>query len=1019
MRHTVLPLIKHISSTISHSTHSSPRVGDGMRADFSTPKSAFSTQSPSDSLYSGRDPYEPSSTRTTPLRPKINLKRRTQISPNETCCFCLEPVIICFDGEEFLELTCGHFIHFDCMVELHESEKEQLFPSSKDNLFDADLESSFSVICPICAKKAFCAHGELEDKLLKTKLLNSAKAWISTDLQSETATPTSAPELPETQFTMSDSSFTPLKTPESQIGDRFWDNMKEQVVTAPQKSSDSSQEPLSATMPLFAEKSSLCLPSPSTVDTSSSLSNPKLVKVSLNPEETCISLDDMSADGHNEYLLSAVINIKTAAFEPLPINQPKTEKIITDVNKSKILNSLLDVLKSRLSENDQQKLDVANFGPLVLFDYMNSISYTGVSYHWPLIMLFEFALIVLNSEASEVILAQKLGEGDIISSVYTNHKNDTILINMTTLQLPEIRLETDGKVMLQKWSNVLKHFVNNDQCEIPNRADATVIGAKFHGNGPSDHVPCVLMTTNAWSLISDRDDSIPDEIQKINKLESNGLELPFEYINKRLPKPERASLKLILVLPMVKSKESELTDGQYASKIRQVIKCVFDKLEDGDSVGLVFVGQKALQDSNLGHYYGLVGKSWPGWKDILSSITAESVSQHEEGNSQWTEGLKYVNTLLKVGFEQEDKTIRHLIFVTTQAIDDSCFSIPAFMENEHNIQNPFCETSQPNKTSVSIDMAINQICSKYHASFSSILMADEFRYTLSQYMTNHQVLNGTKADMKYNNFLREFLVLDLADLEATVESILGHLNNATVKNLDISLATPSGIELREFEFDGEMVKSESSDSLRIHIINLESGYNVSLMFKVAIQLDRLDHKILEKGGKVSVAVAKSSMLALQSTAEVCTISPLDIRIMPVGKNIDATQLNLTIRNSFDVRDVELPIVSGSRSVKDVCFMKRKMQFMVLDVLKKYIFGASKFDHAQKEAIMVHITDLVSKLDNLEISCNHSGGSSMGIDVFKNWVNTLTELLEECKEGYSLRNYQLSNYRCFNYYLRTV
>ncbi|KAF6014550.1 hypothetical protein HII12_001374 [Brettanomyces bruxellensis] len=930
MRHTVLPLIKHISSTISHSTHSSPRVGDGMRADFSTPKSAFSTQSPSDSLYSGRDPYEPSSTRTTPLRPKINLKRRTQISPNETCCFCLEPVIICFDGEEFLELTCGHFIHFDCMVELHESEKEQLFPSSKDNLFDADLESSFSVICPICAKKAFCAHGELEDKLLKTKLLNSAKAWISTDLQSETATPTSAPELPETQFTMSDSSFTPLKTPEN-----------------------SSQEPLSATMPLFAEKSSLCLPSPSTVDTSSSLSNPKLVKVSLNPEETCISLDDMSADGHNEYLLSAVINIKTAAFEPLPINQPKTEKIITDVNKSKILNSLLDVLKSRLSENDQQKLDVANFGPLVLFDYMNSISYTGVSYHWPLIMLFEFALIVLNSEASEVILAQKLGEGDIISSVYTNHKNDTILINMTTLQLPEIRLETDGKVMLQKWSNVLKHFVNNDQCEIPNRADATVIGAKFHGNGPSDHVPCVLMTTNAWSLISDRDDSIPDEIQKINKLESNGLELPFEYINKRLPKPERASLKLILVLPMVKSKESELTDGQYASKIRQVIKCVFDKLEDGDSVGLVFVGQKALQDM---------------------------FSQHEEGNSQWTEGLKYVNTLLKVGFEQEDKTIRHLIFVTTQAIDDSCFSIPAFMENEHNIQNPFCETSQPNKTSVSIDMAINQICSKYHASFSSILMADEFRYTLSQYMTNHQVLNGTKADMKYNNFLREFLVLDLADLEATVESILGHLNNATVKNLDISLATPSGIELREFEFDGEMVKSESSDSLRIHIINLESGYNVSLMFKVAIQLDRLDHKILEKGGKVSVAVAKSSMLALQSTAEV---------------------------------------FSGSRSVKDVCFMKRKMQFMVLDVLKKYIFGASKFDHAQKEAIMVHITDLVSKLDNLEISCNHSGGSSMGIDVFKNWVNTLTELLEECKEGYSLRNYQLSNYRCFNYYLRTV
>jgi len=1029
MRHKVLPLIKHLSSTFSHSAHSSPRVDDGLFTNYSTPKSNFSLQSPSDSLYSTRDPFEPSSTQTTPLRPRITLKKRAQISPNEACCFCLEPVTICFDGEEFIQLTCGHFIHFDCLVELRESEKEETVYSPKEELAEVDAEASFSVVCPLCTKDVSCTSGELEDKLLKIKLLNTAKAWVSADLPTETVTPTTAnfnaSEIPEMHSSVSSSSFTPLRTPENQIGDRFWDSMKEQVITTPQMSSDSLQKPSSATIPLFAEKSSLCLPSPSTADSTASLSNPKLFKVSLNPEETCISLGNISERDSNEYILSSVVNVKTAAFEPLPVNQPKGEKIITDVNKSKILNSLLDVLKLRLSEDDLQKLDIVNLGSLVLFDYMNSISYTGVSYHWPLIILFEFALVVLSSEANEVILAQKLDRGDIISSVYANHNNDTILINTSTLQLPEIRLETDGKVILQKWTNVLKHFVNNSQLEISDETNSHYIpsaeykGINFESNSPGDYVPCVLMSTNAWSLIPDGDNSIPDDILKINKLESSGLELPFEYVNKRLSKPDSTPLKLILVLPMVNNKDSGSTKGEYANNICQAITGVLDRLEDHDEIGLVFIGQRTSEDNYLGHYYGMVGRKWSGWRNVLDSINAESVSDHKEGTLQWSEGLKYVNTLLRVGFEKNDNMIRHLIFVTTEVIKDPCFSIQDFMVCQHEIKNPFSETPQRNKAFVPIHTAITQVCSKYHTSFSSILMADEFKYSLTQYAINHQALNNLSAEEGYNNWLREYLVLDVSDLKNTIGKILEKLSNATVRSIDISLATPSGVELREFEFNGEMTKLRSDSSFRIHLINLESGYNECLMFKVAINLDRLDHKILEKGGKVSIAVAKTSMQTLQSTTDVNTISPLDIRVMPAGKNINATPLNLTIRNSYDIRDVELPIVSGLKSVKDIYFIKREMQLSVIEVLKNVVFCTTKFDHARKETIIVQLTGLVNELEKSADAFNHSSTSIMDIEKFKSRVSSLTELLEECKDGYSLRNYQLSNYKFFNYYLQTI
>ncbi|QPG77313.1 hypothetical protein FOA43_004722 [Brettanomyces nanus] len=881
-------------------------------------------------------------------------------------------------------------------------------------------------MCPECITLTSCKSAGLKEKLEQADLVGDGRLH---SLLADLGTPTGFPQILTPIVDTASKVELPLETPTEQIGNKYWQthddsvdkiNQEEHMYAFPSSFLGETPPPFSATEPLFAEDLSnfTSLPSPSTMSNTDSFNDAQMVKVLLAPEKSSFDPNEVGAIVDGKRKMSCVFNVKTAEYEPPPLSLSKELQLITDINKTKITNTVWGILESRLSASDFQEVDITNIGKLVLLDYMEKVRFNGEDfYKEPLVILFESALVVLNNTASEVILMQAIDVDDRISSVYADEANESIIINFTILQLPEICFDTGSKIILQKWTKILKILMATANSRDNDSSEMATFWQPQKASAVSNHIPLIQVSTNAWNILADYDeDSIPESVRKFNRLITKGLDLPFDYLNRQISKPEGAPVNLILTIPLYNSEDSEFSDSQYVDKVKSIIRSAFNLLGNEDKIGLVFLSKNA-SDLLLGHYYGMATKSWHGWKDVLSSITETCISNND--SQQWSEGLHYLEILVNIGFSKADDCINEIIFATSEILSELNSSISRM---KRSLQQ---SSQKGRKVSISVSQAIQQICEDSNAMFCGILLADEFRYSTTEKLVHHNKLVNSNKPGVYCNRIKDFLVLDLDDYKEVLETILCGLDNITVREISTSIHFPPEVKLLEVEFQGELIKvGKDKQSITLRLSNLQSGYDKSFMFTVGIQLDGIDNRVITKGGKISIATAETHILSNSFSNESLLTTNLDVRLAPDEQRLmDAyTPLSLTISNNKDQEmnevaiNVKLPIVSRLSAVSDAFFIKRKMELQVATTIKNVIFQTREFNFSTKEAMKMKIKEVINEIWGLSKSCNESNTANAGNSNFKVWSEQLIDELTDIMEGYSLRNHQLSTHKSFCCYL---
>lgn len=963
-----------------------------------TPSSFASTDTSGHSLYSSDSGNE--TVRTSPQKPRLNLKKRAEVPAKALCCFCLESVQYSFAGEEIITLSCGHFVHFDCFVELYHENDTYTLDSKLPN-------ENLKVLCPQCNSKVTCDSNDLRLKLLQADLLNVtgdiAQQANNSNLPACIQTPIGTHIMsPITTFASSPAFSIPIRTPESQIGEQFWARSVTPEVDSGASTANttdiSSSVSILATEPLFSNKVAPPLNSPSTTGSSAIFDHTQLAKISLIPGKSHIMVDDLQSDKNS--VISAVLNVKAASFEPAPISQNEEEQTITHINKGKVMDTVLTVFEQKLTPQSCEKLDVANWGSLVIFDYMKSVTYNGENFNDPLIFLFESALVILDSQVSDILLMEKLDDQDRISSVYVDEVSDSLVLNITSLQLSEIAFETDGKVMLRKWAKVFRLFRLKGKSSLSNHSDC--VESKVLQI--SEFIPLVQVSTNAWGLLPDASECIPGKIKKINKLQSKGLVLPFDYQSKKLSRPDRIPLNLILVLPLVQYSDAELSTTDFLLQMKDVILSVFNMLRKEDKIGLVFSEMANVEENELGTYYGLAPKKWPGWKKTLDLLNENCISKKEKrSNNQWKRGLCSVEILSSLGFKKSKNVVNQVIFVTTEPIRRGL---------QHDTKSLY--PVKKCKKSVQMSEVVHQLCNKFDASFTTILLADEFQFNIAELLQAHSIMIRSDRNDEISNLITEYLSLDPKDLQVTIRSLLQQLNNIIIRNMHISLKVPSGVKLVSFEQEGKL-EPYYEDAISINLEDVNSSFSKTFMFRVELDPKKLNPNILEKGGKISLAVAKADMMANELESGAPVVSSLDIRIQPkedeVARVIAQTPISLKI--SSDANDVEVPIVS-SPPVLNSIFFKRKIQLLIHEFLWENILSVADFDQETKSKIRVSIKKLNEQIWKLGNTAGNENGGQIS-----DWIHSIQAKLTEIGEGYSMRDYELSNYKALGYYLAGI
>ncbi|VEU23588.1 DEKNAAC104719 [Brettanomyces naardenensis] len=651
-------------------------------------------------------------------------------------------------------------------------------------------------------------------------------------------------------------------------------------------------------------------------------------------------------------------------------------------------------------------------GKLVLFDQMENVRFNGTSHENPLIFIFESVIVILNSEASEIVLMQKVNNEERVSSVYADETNNSIVVNFTTLQLPEITFDTGNRILLQKWTKILKLFVERTKGDdnhpfYGRSAKSTTIG---------DFVPLIQVSTNSWNLLSDYQDAIPESIRKFNKLTSKGLELPFDYLNRQISRPQRVPINFILAIPLMNPEDSETSNSAFVKDVQKMLGTVFESLEEKDRIGLIFLGKNEI-DTSLGHYYGMAPKSWGGWREVLNSITEASVSNNSS-HDQWSEGLRYLETLVNLGFLHDNDSINEIVFISSEITGNRDEPILRWVSD----QSSSGWRTKRRRTSITVGQLIEEVCSKYNATFCSILLADEFKFGTEEQLNHHRTLVQGKTPGVYTNRLKEWMALDFRDLQGLLERILSCLQDITVRQIITTLKVPEGVRLLGFEDEGEILSiGEEQNEVQINFTNLESGYDRSIMFTVGIELDKLDQ--MEKGGKFSVASVQAKILPSAYSGQSLLTSDLDVRLAPgdIGQIARSAPLNLTI-SSKDMHvsegsdNVKLPIVSRLSAVSDAFFIKRKVELLVSSTIKDTIFNTKVFNYTAKENIKMKLKELINQIGELSKTSNESNTANISNNNFKGWADDLIEVLGDILEGYSMRNHQLSNHKSFGCYL---
>lgn len=696
-----------------------------------------------------------SSQHTTPTKPRISIRPRNRVSV-DACAFCKEPLVNTFDGEEVVEATCGHFFHFDCVSEL----------TGSNDIGD------HTFCCPGCNSTVTCQNPELENSFFRCQMFGDTLRESNLQDPADNFDFSLVDQHLDVEQTPVDKTPVDLITPIEQTGTRFWEDdipdtpppRRRPAGLVPQILTSRTASPASATRPLFG------LSSPTSASTDNSLHDAQPVKVIMSPEKSPVNISSS-----NE--VPCVINFRTADFEPLPITLSKEEQIIISINKYRIANCLVDLFESELPEVDFTKLDLANFGELVIFDKVASLTINAEVHQDCMFFLFEKFLIVTSGDITSVIHVWQKDKHQM-SSIHMDESTPTLVCNFATIQHPDLCIEMSNKIMVLKWYDILQLHIANT-------------------HNLSHYVPLVQVSTNAWYIIPE-EDLIPESIRKARRMICNGLDLPFSYLNHQISRPARIPVNVILALPLQMPSECESTPEEYIAKLKQIFTDMVASMKDSDHISVIFLNTNS-DDPELGTYYGPASTAWSGWKTVMESLTTNSLGS----NGGWSSGIDCLNRMARLSFK--DVTVNEVIYVSSNLLteSDKCKGGPA-------------------------GNLIRGICNQYHATFHSILLSDEYIYTAEQLLGHHHLLS-TSPPGTYSNYIYQYYAVDPEDLREQILKIVAAFDDILVTKLSSTVEFPAHVKVKTLE------QAEIAGTMHISLTNLVCGYDKSVMFTVELQ----------------------------------------------------------------------------------------------------------------------------------------------------------------------------------------
>lgn len=959
------------------------------------------------------------SVNSTPIHQSKTIPKKKSAPESYTCSFCNESLHLIFEGERIVDLTCGHSVHYECFSEM-------ICPQDLFGNYNLKSNSHNDIVCPTCNLEVSCTDQSIITNLKSSQLLskvddvfkpisgNHNMSQIISTIENNKYTGTfdvhAEPKIYEnttlklrninenfeddtdhndtlhsqTISLIDDSSIYSSQneddpvTPQGQMGMNFWEQ-NDRIIT-----------PLSAdTMNSSTRKQ----------NASSFNTDLELAKVTFAPEFSTINKTEKEVE------IGCVFNISATEFET-SLETNKIEQIKNQIGKNKITDYIVGKIESSFSEVE---FDFTSIGGLIIFDIMD-ITINQICFGKCQIFLFEYAIIVLDERSENLLLNQNLDSDIFISSIF--EKNNSIMVNFNTIKLSNLTLTSENKILRHKWYVILTKLSKNYNL--------------------IDSIPLIQTSTNAWHLVNDTENSdiIPDDIKIVNALTSKGLDLPSKFLKRQILRPDPIPKTIILTLPLVNSEDYGLENNEYAEAIKKILNMVLDCISINTKLGVVFLGNHLKTVNSIGNYYGCIGKTWPGWKKVLDSITEDVVSfeDNEQQGSQWVHSWKYVDILAKLSFDDTRDnldSLKQVICVSNELF--LAHSVGSFEGT--NFENPFFVTNK--KRGFHLKERVTQLCKKYDAKLDYILLADEFRFEPKEILSLNQYLRGpidasTCSTNEYNDAVTLDIALDFESLADTLESKIDNLNKVTIKEFDAEISFPTYVKLKNFEspcgkIEAKQLDSEHNNTYNISMKNIPSGLEKSLFFTMNV-----DTSDVSLSSQLKATLASSYVTIKANKLDTCLTVTLDVKLLTPDTFVarDTMTINLNINNdetdifSFPQEsDLSLPIVSKLSSVTDAYFIKRKIQMLVIQKLKEAVLAVPKFDQASKEKAILILNHLNLEIWELANSCNSSNTNNINENNIHKWAESLTDELNEIIDGYSLRNFQLSNMKCVNLFLK--
>ncbi|KAG7859276.1 hypothetical protein KL939_002176 [Ogataea angusta] len=915
-------------------------------------------------------------------------RKRSKISFDENCCFCEEPLLNVFEGETLLDMSCGHHCHFECYSEL----------------FSSPSGDRTAVYCPICGTSNTCNDDEINDSIIRNRLLSSSSCEFNQDIFASTPatlrnqiTPLAPFPDPLTPATPVLSSFPEFPPPSPKTQPLFFDS------------------PIISTFPstISATPYASAFPAGSLAE----------AKIEIIPEFSKIILANEHAIP-KYYDLSCVLNIKSLDYEPSLSELPEDRKNREWDRKQEIAKEVIHNFESRLHPDSE--LDVAKLGHLVLFDIFVSVSIDGNSYRHPQVYFFDRRLLILSESGNELV--QNIYIMDKLSTVFDDESKLEITLNLASLSVPDVELKSENKLIHDKWLKMLSRVVRRAQRQPRANANNPFVAENpFEDRefGPSNlfskdslslsrEVPLIQMSTNAWGLLERNEKVIPEEVLKFNKLVSKGLDLPLGFVKRQVSKPDSDPLILILVVPMVNNGNSCLDDADYTSEIRQLITQTLESLQPEDKLGLVFLGNKR-PESLLGNYYGCMSPHWEGWSEVISNIECyTSAAGDEVQNSDynmWQDGLKYVSLLATTSFPKTGPHIHEIIFINTERVK----TVHYFEENTTVDRLWGRYNRKPQK---SVSEMVTTLCDEHCATFHSVSLFDEYAYHPQELLDHyHGIMGSSKTHVRRS--VEHHLALDFDNLQLLIKRLVSQFHSVSISQLRTRIEVCEGVRVTEIERHGQLEAADLRGLFEVvNLNNVPRSFEKSTMMNVRIDLSSFTVEELKHGLKVDLLKTVTSIDVHSGRKQFSGVASIRMSLDNAVSNAATMPLNLLVTNpGLEKAQFSLPIVARLSAVKDAVFVKRQIELLINGVLLSEVFSKKTYGHSSKEEIRAALKNMMNKVWELVKSCNSSNTSNMR--TIEEWSETLNDEVQQIIDGYSMRNYNLSNYCCVAKYLEFI